>query len=60
MCTHFMCVARRVQRHLVAHAWASCAMHAGKGTGYRYFGAAKNLPGVKELFEVEAPKQVGW
>eukprot|EP00197_Chlamydomonas_leiostraca_P006466 CAMPEP_0202869426 /NCGR_PEP_ID=MMETSP1391-20130828/12445_1 /ASSEMBLY_ACC=CAM_ASM_000867 /TAXON_ID=1034604 /ORGANISM="Chlamydomonas leiostraca, Strain SAG 11-49" /LENGTH=206 /DNA_ID=CAMNT_0049549739 /DNA_START=110 /DNA_END=726 /DNA_ORIENTATION=- len=30
----------------------------GKGAGYRYFGAAKNLPGVKELFEVEAPKQV--
>lgn len=22
----------------------------GKGGGYRYFGAAKNLPGVKELF----------
>jgi len=31
---------------------------AGKGTGYRYFGAAKTLPGVKELFEVEPPKQV--
>uniref|UniRef100_A0A7S3QV93 Pre-mRNA-splicing factor ISY1 n=1 Tax=Dunaliella tertiolecta TaxID=3047 RepID=A0A7S3QV93_DUNTE len=30
----------------------------GKGTGYRYFGAAKALPGVKELFEVEPPKQV--
>lgn len=25
----------------------------------RYFGAAKQLPGVKELFEKEAPKQVG-
>ncbi|CAI5960343.1 unnamed protein product [Closterium sp. NIES-64] len=23
----------------------------GKGLGYRYFGAAKNLPGVRELFE---------
>jgi pre-mRNA-splicing factor ISY1 len=23
----------------------------GKGQGYRYFGAAKSLPGVKELFE---------
>jgi hypothetical protein len=31
---------------------------AGKGTGYRYFGAAKQLPGVKELFETEAPKLV--
>lgn len=30
----------------------------GKGPGYRYFGAAKQLPGVKELFEVEPPKQV--
>ncbi|KAF5837178.1 Isy1-like splicing family-domain-containing protein [Dunaliella salina] len=30
----------------------------GKGGGYRYFGAAKALPGVKELFEVEPPKQV--
>lgn len=28
----------------------------GKGAGYRYFGAAKNLPGVKELFEKEAVK----
>ena len=24
----------------------------------RYFGAAKQLPGVKELFEKEAPRQV--
>jgi hypothetical protein len=32
---------------------------SGRGGGYRYFGAAKNLPGVKELFEKEAPKQVG-
>lgn len=30
----------------------------GKGPGYRYFGAAKLLPGVKELFEREPPKQV--
>lgn len=29
-----------------------------RGPGYRYFGAAKQLPGVKELFEKEAPKQV--
>uniref|UniRef100_A0A7S0YSL6 Pre-mRNA-splicing factor ISY1 n=1 Tax=Polytomella parva TaxID=51329 RepID=A0A7S0YSL6_9CHLO len=28
----------------------------GKGAGYRYFGAARNLPGVKELFEKEEPK----
>ena len=31
----------------------------GRGPGYRYFGAAKNLPGVKELFEKDAPRQVG-
>ena len=30
----------------------------GRGQGYRYFGAAKNLPGVKELFEKEAPRMV--
>jgi pre-mRNA-splicing factor ISY1 len=24
---------------------------SGRGAGYRYFGAAKNLPGVRELFE---------
>lgn len=30
----------------------------GRGAGYRYFGAAKQLPGVKELFEKEAPRQV--
>lgn len=30
----------------------------GRGPGYRYFGAAKNLPGVKELFEKDAPRQV--
>jgi pre-mRNA-splicing factor ISY1 len=29
---------------------------SGKGSGYRYFGAAKNLPGVKELFEKEGPR----
>lgn len=29
----------------------------GRGAGYRYFGAAKSLPGVKELFErAPAPK----
>ena len=26
-----------------------------RGDGYRYFGAAKNLPGVKELFDAPAP-----
>jgi pre-mRNA-splicing factor ISY1 len=31
---------------------------SGRGPGYRYFGAAKNLPGVKELFEKEAPRLV--
>ena len=31
---------------------------SGRGPGYRYFGAAKQLPGVKELFEKEAPRQV--
>jgi pre-mRNA-splicing factor ISY1 len=25
---------------------------SGKGMGYKYFGAAKQLPGVKELFEL--------
>lgn len=29
----------------------------GKGAGYKYFGAAKQLPGVRELFEKEAPRQ---
>lgn len=29
-----------------------------RGTGYRYFGAAKQLPGVKELFEKPPPKQI--
>lgn len=28
----------------------------GQRRGYRYFGAAKNLPGVKELFDRQAPK----
>lgn len=28
------------------------------GGGYKYFGAARQLPGVKELFEVEAPRIV--
>lgn len=37
----------------------ACA-RAGKGAGYRYFGAAKALPGVKELFEAEPPKLVRW
>lgn len=31
---------------------------SGRGPGYRYFGAAKQLPGVRELFEKEAPRQV--
>ena len=30
----------------------------GRGGGYRYFGAAKSLPGVRELFEKEPPKKV--
>lgn len=30
----------------------------GKGGGYKYFGAAKQLPGVRELFEKEAPRQI--
>jgi len=30
----------------------------GGGRGYRYFGAAKGLPGVKELFEKAAPRTV--
>eukprot|EP00798_Chlamydomonas_sp_ICE-L_P024703 gene24703-10338_t len=30
----------------------------GKSGGYRYFGAAKALPGVKELFEKEPPRVV--
>jgi pre-mRNA-splicing factor ISY1 len=30
---------------------------SGRGAGYRYFGAAKNLPGVKELFERDEPSQ---
>lgn len=28
------------------------------GPGYKYFGAAKNLPGVKELFESPEPRTV--
>lgn len=28
----------------------------GSGGGYKYFGAAKNLPGVRELFQQEAPE----
>lgn len=31
---------------------------SGRGPGYRYFGAAKNLPGVRELFEKEEPRKV--
>jgi pre-mRNA-splicing factor ISY1 len=31
---------------------------SGKGQGYRYFGAAKTLPGVKELFQRQAPRTV--
>ena len=30
--------------------------HVRSDGGYRYFGAAKNLPGVKELFEKEGPR----
>jgi pre-mRNA-splicing factor ISY1 len=30
----------------------------GRSGGYRYFGAAKGLPGVKELFEKAAPRTV--
>lgn len=30
----------------------------GKGQGYKYFGAARLLPGVKELFEKEPPRKV--
>ena len=26
--------------------------------GYKYFGAAKDLPGVKELFEPDPPKPI--
>ena len=26
--------------------------------GYRYFGAARDLPGVRELFEVKKPEEV--
>jgi pre-mRNA-splicing factor ISY1 len=33
------------------------AESSGRGAGYRYFGAAKNLPGVKELFERHEPSQ---
>lgn len=29
-----------------------------RGVGYRYFGAAKNLPGVRELFDAEPPKKM--
>ncbi|OMP03290.1 Isy1-like splicing [Corchorus olitorius] len=29
---------------------------SGRGPGYRYFGAAKKLPGVRELFEKPAPE----
>ena len=25
--------------------------------GYKYFGAARDLPGVRELFESDAPKE---
>jgi hypothetical protein len=31
----------------------------GGGTGYRYFGRAKDLPGVKELFEQAKRKATG-
>lgn len=32
------------------------SLAAGRSGGYRYFGAAKQLPGVKELFEIEPVK----
>lgn len=33
-------------------------MESERGPGYRYFGAAKTLPGVKELFENQGPRTV--
>ena len=30
----------------------------GRNEGYKYFGAAKLLPGVRELFEKEPPRKV--
>ena len=30
----------------------------GRNDGYKYFGAAKLLPGVRELFEKEPPRKV--
>ena len=44
--------------HAGTHALLCNYLHAGKGRGYTYFGAAKKLPGVKELFEAEPVKQV--
>lgn len=39
---------------------AATAVGGGGGAaGYRYFGAAKQLPGVKELFERPPPRQAG-
>lgn len=34
------------------------AESSGRGAGYRYFGAAKQLPGVKELFDYEPPQKL--
>mmetsp|Transcript_71141 Transcript_71141/g.224930 ORF Transcript_71141/g.224930 Transcript_71141/m.224930 type:complete len:279 (-) Transcript_71141:114-950(-) len=34
------------------------ANYNGRGAGYRYFGAAKSLPGVKELFEKKEERKV--
>ncbi len=42
----------------VADADGGVAAGSGRGGGYRYFGAAKGLPGVKELFEKAAPRTV--
>ena len=42
----------------VADADGGTAVGGGRGGGYRYFGAAKGLPGVKELFEKAAPRTV--
>lgn len=34
------------------------AESSGRGAGYKYFGAAKTLPGVRELFEKHEPQKV--
>lgn len=42
----------------VAPTLSSQGMESQRGMGYKYFGAAKNLPGVKELFENQGPRTV--